>query len=312
MFLGVSGLIEEIGRLRVWAADIGQELLFLVVVLTAILVYAYLARIGKRWMAIPLCSAFAIAIALIMGAPFQFETSPGLPNLNPFYWWGYDTGWMLGLPNFGHFVAVVPFAVLAVAMWPPDFLGHRVFQEMNYPQRTERVMMDVDDTITTCSIRQAIGSLLGGGNITSSWGTYIVPAGIAKRPIPAGAILTGIGCILAVLIGYPMDIAMWAPVLTVALIVGVFLPLLEAGMRMIRATEDAEEAGICIVGALVINPVFGWAFAMLLSNSGVLGNLVRARSLPATDRVVIPFTTLIVCTGVMAITGLIPGIQPIL
>lgn len=263
-------------------------------------------------MAIPLCSALAFVVALIMRAPLHFVTSPGIPSLNPLYWWGADTGWMLGLPNLGHFIAVIPFAILAIAMWPPDFLGHRVFQKMNYPPRTERVLMDVDDTMTVCSIRQTIGSLLGGGNLTSSWGTYMIPAGIAKRPIPAGAILTGIGCIVVVLIGYPMDIVKWAPVLRVALIVGVFLPLLEAGMRMIRTREEAEEAGICMFGALLINPVFGWAFAMLLSNSGVLGDLERSRSLRPIDRVVIPLLTVIICTGVMAAAGLVPGIPAIL
>ena len=312
MILGVMGLIGQMRHLRTWAAGLEMELVFLVVIFVTILIYAYLARIGKRWMAIPLCSAFAIAVALIMGAPFQFVTSPGIPNLSPWYWWGADTGWMLGLPNLTHFIAVIPFAILAIAMWPPDFLGHRVFQEMNYPERTERVLMDVDDTMTVCSVRQVIGSLLGGGNLTSSWGTYMIPAGIAKRPIPAGAILTGIGCILAALSGYLMDIAMWPPMLRVALIVGVFLPLLEAGMRMIRTREEAEEAGICMFGALLINPVFGWAFAMLLSNSGVLGDPERTRSLRPTDRVVIPLITVIICTGVMAAAGLVPGIQGIL
>ena len=58
--------------------------------------------------------------------------------------------------------------------------------------------MDVDDTMTAISLRQIVGAILGGGNLASSWGTYMIPAAIAKRPIPAGAILTGILCILAV------------------------------------------------------------------------------------------------------------------
>jgi len=49
-----------------------------------------------------------------MGAPFAFHTEPGLPNMNPMYWWGEDTGWMLGLPTIEHFMVVLPFAILAV------------------------------------------------------------------------------------------------------------------------------------------------------------------------------------------------------
>ncbi len=311
LILGMLGLLGQMRALRAWAVGIEAELIFLVVIAITVVIYAYLARTGKRWLAIPLCSLVAVIIALAMGAPFQFVTSPGMPNLNPFYWWGANTGWMLGLPNIGHFVAVLPFAVLAIAMWPPDFLGHRIFQEMNYPKGTEKVLMDVDDTMVVCSVRQAVGSILGGGNLTSSWGTYMIPAGIAKRPIPAGAILTGIGCILAALLGYAMDIAVWPPMLRVALLVGVFLPLLEAGMATIQTRKDAEGAGICIFGSVLVNPVFGWALAMLLDNSGLL-NPERARRLPSIDRVIIPAITLIICTIAMAVAGLIPGIPAIL
>lgn len=308
IILGVMGLLGQMQALREWAAGFGTELIFLVIISVTILTYAYLARIGKRWMAIPLCSLFAMVIALAIKAPFQFKTAPGIPNLNPFYWWGTDTGWMLGLPNLEHFIAVLPFAILVIAMWPPDFLGHRVFQEIHYPEGSKKVLMDVDDTMTIASVRQAVGSFLGGGNLASSWGTYVIPASIAKRPIPAGATLTGICCILAVLAGYPMDIAMWPPVLIVALIVGVFLPLLEAGMKTIKTVKDAEGAGICMFGALLVNPVFGWSLAVLLHNSGLLGDAERYGSLLAIDRVIIPLITFITCTGLMAAVGLIPGI----
>ncbi len=312
ILLGFLGIMGQIDALKAWSVGLGAEVIFLVIVCVTILTYAYLARIGKRWMAIPLCSLFAVVISLAMGAPFQFVTNPGIPNMNPFYWWGADTGWMLGLPNLGHFIAVLPFAILAIAMWPPDFLGHRVFQEINYPKDTEKVLMNVDDTMVTCSVRQAVGSILGGGNLTSSWGTYMIPASIAKRPIPAGAILTGIGCILAALIGYPMDVAMWPPVLRVALIVGVFLPLAEAGMQMIKTVRDTHGAGICIFAGILVNPVFGWSLAMLFHNSGLLGDVERVKSLAVNDRIIIPLTTFIICTVAMAAGGLIPGIPALL
>ena len=148
----------------------------------------------------------------------------------------------MGLPDFGHFMAVLPFALLAVAMWPPDFLGHRVFQELNYP-KTNKALMNVDDTMAICSIRQMVGAGLGGGNFASSWGTYMIPAAIAKRPIPAGAVLTGLFCIIAAVVGYPMDLAAWKPVLVVALLVGVFLPLMEAGMQMVKDEKKCPRRG---------------------------------------------------------------------
>lgn len=312
IYLGFVGLTGQMDRLRDWTISIGNESIFLVIMLTTIITYVYLVKINKRWLAIPLCSFFAMLVALIMGAPFEFVTSPGIPNLNPFYWWGENTGWMLGLPEVAHFIAVLPFAILAVAMWPPDFLGHRVFQEQNYPQNTEKVLMNVDDTMVVCSLRQGFGSIFGGGNLASSWGTYIIPAAIAKRPIPAGAVFTGLMCILAVITGYPMDIAAWAPVLRIALVVGVFLPLLEVGMQLVTNIKQAQVAGICIIGSILVNPVLGWALAMLLENAGYIGEQERTADLPKRTRLGIPLAAFLICTIAMAVVGLIPGIPGII
>ncbi|KLS40112.1 membrane protein [Neisseria gonorrhoeae SK39420] len=154
------------------------------------------------------------------------------------------------MPTAESFLVVFPFAVLAVAMWSPDFLGHQVFQKISYPEKTDKVLMNIDDTMTSCSVRQAVGSILGGANFTSSWGTYIVPASIAKRPIPGGAVLTAVLCIIAGLWGYPMDLAIWQPVLGVALIVGVYLPLLEAGMEMTRKGKTTQSAAIVVFSSV--------------------------------------------------------------
>jgi len=310
-YLGAVGLFSQIGSLNSWSATSGVPIISFVVIATILLVYAYLARIGKRWLAIPLCSAIAGVIAFTLGANFEFTTHPGFPNFNPMWWWGEDTGWQLGWPNFGHFIAVIPFAILAVAMWSPDYLGHRVFQELYFPKKATNVLMDIDDTMTVASIRQAVGSFLGGGNITSSWGTYMIPAAIAKRPIPGGAVLTGIFCVLAAVIGYPMDLAMWEPVLRIALIVGVFLPLLEAGMQMITKQQDSVSAGTCIFASAFVNPVFGWALSMLLDNLGLIGDRERAKYLSWREKLIIPGIMFIVCVVTLGLIGLLPGIKGI-
>lgn len=309
VFLGLSGTVSQIDSLVTWSGESGVGYIAFVVLVVNIVIYAYLARIGKRWLSIPLCSAAAVFIALALGAPFSFQTEPGLPNLNPAYWWGStETGWKLGPPDLQHFIASIPFALLAVAMWSPDFLGHRIFQELNYPKNTDRVLMDVDDTMTGCSIRQIVGTAFGGGNITSSWGTYMIPAAIARRPIPAGGILLGILCIIVAVTGYPMDIAVWRPVMSIALLVGVFLPLLEAGVQLVRKATDAQAAGICIFASAVVNPVFGWSLTMLLDNNGLIGEPERGDQLSVVDRLVIPGLAFGVCTAAMATVGMLPGI----
>lgn len=311
IYLGAVGLIGQLSKLKLWSSETEINGIGFLIIGITVFIYAYLARIQKRWLAIPLCSLLAGVIAYTMGADFMFTTEPGLPHFSPFYWWGETTGWQLGWPEFEQYVAVIPFAILAVAMWTPDFLGHRVFQEMNYPKKAKEVLMDVDDTMTSASIRQIIGSVLGGGNIASSWGTYMIPAAIAKRPIPGGAILTAVLCILASVFGYPMDLAMWEPVLRVALIVGVFLPLLEVGMQMIKKQKDSISAGTCIFACAFVNPVFGWALAMLLDNLGFIGDRKRSESLTIKEKLIIPGIMFLVCIVSLALVGQLPGIPGI-
>ncbi len=318
VFLGFTGTMSQIGQIQSWAVGLesaeiakgSMGYIGLVVLGVNIVLYAFLAKINKRWLAIPACAVTGLLIALIFGAGFDltFETKMGLPNLNPVYWWGNtQEGWMLGLPNLQHFIASLPFAILAVAMWSPDFLGHRIFQELNYPKRTEKVLMDVDDTMTMCSIRQMVGTAVGGGNITSSWGTYMIPAAIAKRPIPGGAILLGLLVMIIAILGFPMDVAVWPPVMRIALLVGVFLPLLEAGMQMVKDTKDSHAAGICIFASAVANPVLAWALTMLLDNNGLIGNKERAQKLSIIDKVVIPASVLVICLIAMLSVGMFEG-----
>ncbi|MBU2979785.1 DUF3360 family protein [Alteromonas sp. C1M14] len=312
LYLGFIGTTSQVKKLFAWSEGIGMSHISFVVIACTIILYALLEHWKKRWLAVPLSCLLGGGLAFAMGAPFEFHTSPGFPNINPMYWWGENTGWMLGLPSAESFIVVLPFAVLAVAMWSPDFLGHQVFQKISYPARTEKVQMDIDDTMVSASARQTVGSILGGANFASSWGTYIVPAAIAKRPIPAGALLTALFCVVAGIWGYPMDLAIWEPVLCVALVVGVFIPLLEAGMEMTREGKTTQSAAIVVFASSLVNPAFGWSLTMLLDNLGLIGCKDRSAELSRASRWIIPGIMFFVLTAVMALVGLLPGIPAIL
>lgn len=312
LYLGFIGTVSQVKNLFAWAESIEMAHIAFIVILATILLYALLEHFNKRWLAVPLSCLLGGVIAFALGAPFHFETEPGLPNMNPMYWWGENTGWMLGFPTLESFVVVLPFAILAVAMWSPDFLGHQVFQKISYPQRTEKVQMNIDDTMLSASVRQTFGSMLGGSNFTSSWGTYIVPAAIAKRPIPAGAVLTALFCVVAGIWGYPMDLAIWEPVLCVALIVGVFIPLLEAGMEMTREGKTTQSAAIVVFASTLVNPAFGWSLTMLLDNLGLIGCKKRSLELTQMNRWIIPLVMFTLLTSVMAMVGMLPGIPALM
>lgn len=81
---------------------------------------------------------------------------------------------------------------------------------------------------------------------------------------------------------------------------------------MIDDVYHAEAATICIFASIIVNPVFEWATAMMIENSGLLGDTEHVKDLPKADRFVIPIITFIICTGTMALAGLIPGIPKIL
>lgn len=312
LYLGFVGLIGQVKKMMTWANDIGLPHIAFVIILATIIMYALLEHWQKRWLAVPIGCALAGILAFALGAPFEFKTAPGLPPMSPMYWWGENTGWTLGLPDLKSFIVVFPFAVLAVAMWSPDFLGHQVFQKISYPERSERTHMDIDDTMVGCAVRQVAGSVMGGANFTSSWGTYIVPAAIAKRPIPAGAILTALFCIIASVWGYPMDLAVWQPVMSVALIVAVFVPLLEAGMEMTRKGKTTQSAAIVVFSSALVNPVFGWSLTMMLDNLGLIGDKKRSAELGLSGRVIIPLVGFIILCSIMAAVGMFPGVPALL
>jgi hypothetical protein len=93
LFLGFIGMTSQIKNLYAWANGFDLGYIAFAVVFATIVMYAYLEHLGKRWLAIPLGAVLAATIAFALGAPFEFSTEPGLPNLNPAYWWGAETGW---------------------------------------------------------------------------------------------------------------------------------------------------------------------------------------------------------------------------
>jgi len=109
-----------------------------------------------------------------------------------------------------------------------------------------------------------------------------------------------------------MDLAIWQPVLCVALIVGVFIPLLEAGMEMTREGKTTQSAAIVVFASTLVNPAFGWSLTMLLDNLGLIGCKERSAKLTKMNRWIIPGVMFIVLTTVMAAVGMLPGIPALI
>ena len=314
ILFGIEGMIGQVAVLRTWSAGTGIEGLFMAMAGVVMLVYGLLLKWKARYLAIPLCTAAAAIVALAMGAPFVFRTPPGLPNFNPAYWWGADTGWMIGLPGPEAFIAMIPFAIIAVVLWPPDAIGLMAFQRAGYPAGSEKAFLHVDDSFIAIAARQAITVAWGVGMLSDPWGTYVIPASVAKRPLQACGILMGAIVAITPLTGYLLDVCLFPPVVRIGLIIGVFVPLFEIGMRLLKTPRDAFGAAMCIGTGMFINPVIGWSFAMTLENYGGLGPIeperleMMKKVMSRKTQLIISTVTLIICLVIMAWVGLLPGI----
>ena len=109
-----------------------------------------------------------------------------------------------------------------------------------------------------------------------------------------------------------MDLAIWQPVLSVALVVGVYVPLLEAGMEMTRKGKTTQSAAIVVFSSALVNPVFGWSLTMLLDNLGLIGDKKRSVELGFAGRVLVPVIGFTVLCLAMAAVGMLPGIPALL
>ncbi|MBS3887288.1 MAG: DUF3360 family protein [Dethiobacter sp.] len=314
IFFGVDGMLSQIRALNAWTTGLGIAYLFTAMAMAAMLVYALLAKLQARWAAIPACTAVCAIIALAMGAPFQFQTAPGFPNFNPFYWWGADTGWMLGMPTLEQFIAVIPFAIIGVVMWPPDAIGLIAFQRAGYPAGTEKALIHIDDTFKALGVRNIVTNTIGSGVLSDPWGTYVIPASIIKRPLPAAGILLGVFFLLSGISGFMMDLFVFPPVVRIGLMVGVFIPLFEIGMRLLKTARDTVGAGMCLATSLFVNPVVGWAFATMVENYGLLGPIeperleMMGKVMSRKTQLIISTVTFIIVFVIMGWVGLLPGV----
>ena len=116
LYLGFVGTTGQVKKLFEWAGSFDKSYIAFIVIIGTILLYALLEHWRKRWLAVPLGCVLAGFTAYLLGAPFSFQTAPGLSPMSPAYWWGENTGWMMGMPTMDSFLVVFPFAVLAVAM----------------------------------------------------------------------------------------------------------------------------------------------------------------------------------------------------
>jgi hypothetical protein len=94
----------------------------------------------------------------------------------------------------------------------------------------------------------------------------MIPLAVSKRPIGGSALLLGLIGILFALLGSPIDIAIFPPLVYMVLIFGVFTPMLEGGWDGAENVRTLVTAMSCIALGVIYSPTIGWGIALVLDN----------------------------------------------
>lgn len=262
ILFGVLGIKGAVQNLNSWAQQTDSVPLITMVVIIGIIIYILLNKLKLGWLVIPVCATAAIILSFISGRIPDFQTGAGFPVINPNIWWNEKWGVGFGF-TFANYIKALPYALFAVVLWPLDALAIKAIQDENYPSDAKNSCFDMDATYTIVSIRTILGTILGGSQTAAIWRSFMIPLSIIKRPIGAAALILGVLSILSGILGFPIDIAIFPPLLWSVLIFGVFLPMLEVGIGTIKNMTHSKIAAICIVGGLAVNPLLGWILATI-------------------------------------------------
>ncbi|MDK2901904.1 MAG: hypothetical protein PWR14_808 [Thermosediminibacterales bacterium] len=285
LLFGILGISSSLDNLKNWTYSTGVPELLVILLIACLILYLLLNKFQLKWLIIPTCALIALVISGLYGLYPAFEASISFPIINPDLWWNekWGIGWGVNLENF---IKALPFAMLAVVMWPLDALAVKTIQEINYPEEAKKAVFDMNSTYTLVSIRNIIGAILGGGQIAAVWRSFMIPLGVVKRPIGGSSLILGIMGVAFGILGVPIDIAVFPPLLWLVLIFGVFIPLLEIGLNTVKSVATAQIASVCLITGIALNPVLGWVASIFIENFKIIKDPENNIELSRRDKII--------------------------
>jgi len=266
LLFGGMGILHAAQKLNFWAQDQQEPYFTWIILFVGSLLYVFMRRAKIRWLVIPACVIAALTVSAVFGLFPLISAQIGLPVLDPAFWWIHRWGVGYGL-SIRNFVSAIPFVILVLTMWPVDALAIQTLQERNYPSTAKRAIMNVNDTFILITVRNLIGAVLGGVQTAAVWRSFMIPLAVSKRPIGGSALLLGLIGILFAVLGSPIDIAIFPPLVYMVLIFGVFVPMFESGWETIENVRMFFTAAVCIVIGVVFSATIGWGAALAMENS---------------------------------------------
>ena len=282
LLFGFQGIRSSLENLKGWTDVNKSPELFVLLLASGLVSYVLLNRFNAKWAIIPVCSIVALAISSLFGIYPELNTGIGFPIIDPDVWWNekWGLGWGLNAENF---IKALPFALLAVMMWPIDALPVKAIQDDNYPKEAQKAKFCMNSTYIVVSLRNILGAILGGAQIAAIWRSFMIPLGIVKRPIGSSALLLGVLSVSFGVLGFPIDIAIFPPLLWLVLIFGIFIPLIEVGVNTVKNSASAQIAAVCIIAGIAVSPVLGWIASILVENFRIIRDPESTIILPSKD-----------------------------
>lgn len=275
LLLGFLGIRDAFRNLWHWShvpkeADVGLVTMdgtrmLLLYLGTGVGVWLLLRGLKLSWLIVPAMGMLALAVSALDGRWPSFVTQPGMPVMDPSGWWngrwglGFSLGWR-------ELLAALPYTFLVLALWPIDALAIRTMQEQSDPVRGRRHALEMEGSFVVISLRNLVGTFLGGAQTAAVWRSFLIPLAISKRPIRGAALLLSLLVLVFSLTGYAIDLAVYPPLVWMVLLFGVFMPMCEQGLRVL-GKKPAPATVIPVLLMLAVGvlsgPVWGWGAGLL-------------------------------------------------
>ena len=233
--------------------------------LILIIVYVALLKLKKSWLMIPIAAIVSILLPLIFG--MKIDVSPVQEGLilDPLYWWNEVWGVGLGI-NVVTILKTLPFALFVMLLWAMDTVAITTLLDDQATEGEEKEEIDINKSFVLVAIRNMIGGILGGAQTASLWRSFLIPLVTIKRPMRGATILLSFLCIVAGILGTPIKILSFTPLVWTVLLFGIFMPLTMAGINKLKEAQHSLEKGVLIFLTflgIVYSPIITWIGSIL-------------------------------------------------
>ena len=263
LVFGISGIWMSAGKLYSYFQERNTVFWVLMLVLTPI--YFVLLHYKKNWMAIPVASLTAFVIPLLLGAGYEHSTKVLSLNLDSFYWW--NDMWKTGFGfQWSTILRTLPFALFVVLLWSIDTVSIQTVREASYREGEKMEQLNIEQSFLLVSIRNIIGTILGGAQMGSLWRSFLIPLYMVKRPMRSCEIILGIMGIFASLTLVPIQLMSYVPLVWTVLLFGIFMPFtITAFTNMQKEKNAVTNTFILLFSAIGItfSPVLTWIASVI-------------------------------------------------